>query len=140
LFWGALNKTTYICMENNLPPEQNQTPAPATTEAAEQASSFTINEQTVMAALSYLGILILIPFFVKKEDPFVHYHIKQGVVLLIPELILYVVSGMMYFLWPVWNIIWLIILGFTIVGVINCLTKKEKPLPFIGQYASKVNI
>ena len=127
-------------MENNPTPEQNQTPAPVVTQVTEQDSSFTINEQTVMAALSYLGILILIPFFVKKEDPFVHYHIKQGVVLLIPELILYVVSGMMYFLWPVWNIIWLIILGFTIVGVINCLTKKEKPLPFIGQYASRVNI
>ena len=127
-------------MENNPTPEQNQTPAPVVAQVTEQDSSFTINEQTVMAALSYLGILILIPFFVKKEDPFVHYHIKQGVVLLIPELILYVVSGMMYFLWPVWNIIWLIILGFTIVGVINCLTKKEKPLPFIGQYASRVNI
>lgn len=127
-------------MDNNLPPEQNQTPAPVVTTSNEPNSSFTLNEQTVMAALSYLGLLILIPFFVKKEDPFVRYHLKQGVVLLVPELIVYVASGLMYFLWPIWNIIWLVFLGFTIVGIINALTKKEKALPFIGQYASKVNI
>lgn len=127
-------------MENNLPPEQNPTPAPVAAPESEPNSSFTLNEQTVMAALSYLGILILIPFFVKKNDPFVHFHLKQGVVLLVPELIVYVASGMMYFMWPIWNIVWLALLGFTIVGVLNALTKKEKALPFIGQYASRINL
>lgn len=127
-------------MENNLPPEQNPTPAPVTTPESGPTSSFTLNEQTVMAALSYLGILILIPFFIKKDDPFVHYHLKQGVVLLVPELIVYVASGMLYHLWPIWNIVWLALLGFTIVGILNALTKKEKALPFIGQYASRVNL
>lgn len=127
-------------MENNLPPEQNPTPAPVAAPENEPNSSFTLNEQTVMAALSYLGILILIPFFVKKNDPFVHFHLKQGVVLLVPELIVYVASGMMYFMWPIWNIVWLALLGFTIVGVLNALTKKEKALPFIGQYASRINL
>lgn len=125
-------------MENNQPGEQAPvvTPAPTT----EPTSTITLNEQTVMAALSYVSILVLIPFFLKRHDSFVRFHIKQGIVLLVPELMVYVASGLLYFLWPVWNIVYLIFIGFMIVGILNALTKKEKALPFIGHFAEKITV
>jgi fumarate reductase subunit D len=128
-------------MENNPSTDQNQVVAEVkNTEPETQSSDFTFNEQTILAALSYLNLLILIPYFVKRNDPFVHFHIKQGVVLLIPELIVYVVSGIFYFLWPVWNILWLAFTALTIIGILHAVTKKQKALPVIGHFAEKVNI
>lgn len=130
-------------MENNLGNQEQHTEstpqAPQlTTESSEP--SFVLNEQTIFASLSYLSILVLIPLLTKKSDTFVQYHVKQGLVLLVPELIVYVVSGMFYFMWPVWSILNLGFLCLTIVGIIHALRKEEKPLPLIGQYADKINL
>jgi uncharacterized membrane protein len=127
-------------MENTPNQEHNTqiTPTPSADSSAEQ--NFVVNEQTIFASLSYLSILVLVPLLTKKNDPFVKYHIKQGLVLLVPELIVYVVSGMFYFMWPVWSILNLGFLCLTIVGIIHALRKEEKPLPLIGQFADKISI
>jgi uncharacterized membrane protein len=136
-------------MENN-PGNQDQN-NPNTTNTGEvvtenlstnesEESTFVINEQTIMASLSYLSILVLIPLLTKKDDPFVKYHIKQGLVLLAPELIIYVVSGVFLFMWPIWSILNLGFLCLTIVGIIHALRKEEKPLPLIGQFSDKITL
>jgi len=35
----------------------------------------------LQAALSYLGIAVFIPLFVYRNNPFVHFHARQGLVL-----------------------------------------------------------
>jgi len=46
-----------------------------------------------MASLAYLWILIIIPFFTDaKDNPFVKYHLKQGLVLIIFEVVGWVVA------------------------------------------------
>ena len=45
-------------------------------------------KNTLMAVLAYLGILILVPFLTDaKKDPFVKFHLKQGVALIIVEVV-----------------------------------------------------
>ncbi len=131
-------------MENNLGnEEQNQPNTPMTPVASathSEEENLTINEQTIFASLSYLNILVLIPLLTKKHDPFIQYHVKQGIVLLIPELVVYVAGGMFYFMWPVWSILNLGFICLTIVGIIHALRKEEKPLPLIGQFANKINL
>ncbi|MBF0153411.1 MAG: hypothetical protein HQL64_06710 [Magnetococcales bacterium] len=41
----------------------------------------------VMAALSYLGILALIPTLLARRDPFALYHARQGIVIWILEVL-----------------------------------------------------
>ena len=41
------------------------------------------SDRTLMVVLSYLGLLALIPYLTKKEDPEIHWHAKNGVGLLI---------------------------------------------------------
>lgn len=131
-------------MENNLGNEEQNQPntpvAPVTSTNQSEGENLTINEQTIFASLSYLNILVLIPLLTKKHDPFIQYHVKQGIVLLIPELVVYVAGGMFYFMWPVWSILNLGFICLTIVGIIHALRKEEKPLPLIGQFADKINL
>lgn len=96
------------------------------------------NNTTLMGVLSYLGILVIVPYLMAKDDPFVRFHIKQGVVLLGIEIVLWVVSGMLWWLLPVIAIVELALLVLIIIGIINVVQKKEKELPFIGSLSKHV--
>lgn len=112
----------------------------ATTEPKSEAATFDFNQNTLIAAASYVGPLVVIPFLTNREDPFTKFHIKQGLVLLIAYLILYVFSGFMYFLWPIISLINLGLFVLSIVGIVYTLQRKEKELPLIGQFASHIKI
>ena len=110
------------------------------------AGSVSVHNNAIMAALAYLGILIIIPFAVAKDDPFVKFHIKQGLVLLIGEVILYVLaavfSSLMFFTfitWFIWPVISLVFFALIVVGIVNAVTGKAKELPVIGHLANKFN-
>jgi len=51
-----------------------------------------VEENKVFAALSYLGILVLIPLLVKKDSKFAMEHAKQGLVLFIIEIVLWFIN------------------------------------------------
>ncbi|MBV8517522.1 MAG: DUF4870 domain-containing protein [Acidobacteria bacterium] len=76
------------------PPPGGYTPTPG-------ASS----DRTLWLVLSYLGILSLVPFFAKKDDPEVQWHAKNGVALFGAEIVVWIV---------------LLILGIVLRGVLSC--------------------
>jgi uncharacterized membrane protein len=140
-------------MDNNQ--EQRGTEAPTstsqpetvvtTTSAPSQAptpnSTFDFSQNSLIAAASYLGPLVVIPFLTNKEDSFTKFHIKQGLVLFAAYLILWVLSGfMIYMFWPIIQIVNLGLFILSLIGIVNTLQHKEKELPLIGQFASKINI
>jgi uncharacterized membrane protein len=102
-------------------------------------SSFEFNETNIMAALSYFGPLVIVPFLTKKDDAFVKFHIKQGIVLLIPGLFIYVFGWFLYFIYPVIVLINLCLFALAVYGIVKALQHKEDKLPFIGQFADKIN-
>ena len=95
-----------------------------------------------MAIFAYLWILIIIPFLTDaKKDPFVKYHLRQGLALIIFEIIGYFVAaiiGWIPFLgWLIVWLWWLASIILVIVGIVNVVKGEEKELPWIGQYGSK---
>lgn len=99
-----------------------------------------IEENKGITVLSYIGILCLIPLLSKKESKFAQYHAKQGVVLLIAEVITYVVFIIPFIGWLVGmlaSIMWLI---FAIMGIVNVVGGKAKELPLIGKFADKIKL
>ncbi|MGE5392334.1 MAG: DUF4870 domain-containing protein [Candidatus Saccharibacteria bacterium] len=118
---------------------QPQAPAvPAVPPAAADASN-----QMVMAILAYLGILILIPLLVAKDNQFVKFHIKQGLVLVIIWVaywFLTAVFGAIH-LWVlnmfVYPIVGLGTLILAIIGIINAVNGQQKELPVVGSLARK---
>jgi len=100
-----------------------------------------------MSVLSYLGLLWLIPFFVntRRNNPYVRFHMNQGLILLIISLIIQVIGAVVC---AVLDFFWLgfissivgvavdfvqfIIFVFEILGIVNVLKNTAKELPFIG--------
>lgn len=114
--------------------------APVTPTTAAPAPSTDTN--LLMGILCYLGPLVIIPYLMAKEEPFVKFHLKQGIVLAGIELVIYILSVSMLF-WHFWFILSLVNLGcliFSIIGIIYVVQKKETALPLIGGLAAKIAI
>lgn len=98
-----------------------------------------------MAIFAYLWVLIIIPFLTDaKDDSFVKFHLRQGLVLIVFDVIGWVANWFLWVLpvigWPIIWLWWLASLVFVIIGVINVLQGHEKELPFIGKYAENFKI
>lgn len=103
--------------------------SPDTTEEYDPAD---IKASKLMAVLSYLGILILIPLFLAKDSKFARFHTNQGIILLILNCAVYLFSlvnkGLITWILDV------IVLIYVIIGIVNAVQGKAKELPFIGKF------
>lgn len=95
------------------------------------------NNNKVMAILCYIGILWLVPLFTEhKNDPFVKFHINQGIILTIFAIVAEILAWIIGFI-PVlgglfsWAV-WIAIVVLFVIGIINAVNMEEKPLPVIG--------
>jgi uncharacterized membrane protein len=92
-----------------------------------------IEQNKVLAAVGYLGILFLIPLLAAKQSKFAQFHAKQGLVLFALEVIL----GFIPFLgWA----LELVLLVVSIYALVQALQGQWWELPYLGQYAKKINL
>lgn len=102
--------------------------------AEELGTSSSSGDDKLMAALSYLGILVLIPLLMKKESSFVQFHAKQGLVLFIAEVILWWIPFVgWFFLGPLVSIL-------ALIGLIMALMGKEWKIPVVWNIAEKIKL
>ena len=122
-------------------PEETPQPQPQTTETKSESKD--VEENKMMAVLSYLGILVLIPLLTKKDSPYAMFHAKQGLALLITEVIavpVYIVLAFIPFLgWFLSVVVWLFLLVMIILGIVNAASGNMKELPLIGPFGKKFN-
>lgn len=104
-----------------------------------------VQNNKVMAVLSYIGILVLIPILAAKESPFARFHANQGLILFLCEIIFAVANmilcvifaflGPLALLWTLVaalvNIAFLVLL---ILGIVNAAQGMAKELPLIGKF------
>jgi len=93
-----------------------------------------IKDNKFLAVLSYLGILFIIPLLLKPEDAFVKFHVKQGIILVIG----WVIGMVLYPFMDLGFLIHIVIVVFSIMGIINVSEEKMKDLPFVGELAKKL--
>lgn len=105
-----------------------------------QADPKDIAENKTLAAISYLGVLCLIPLLLKKESPFVQFHAKQGLVLFIAEIILCFVNIIPFLGQIMWLVVCLIFVIVSIQGIIKTLKGEWWTIPIISDYAKKINL
>ncbi len=102
----------------------------------EPVSSQQILEGKVFALLSYLTILCIIPLVIKRDNPFVLSHGKQGLVLFIGEVALFVASIIL----PMF-LIKIVYFAFGILslwGIIECLRGNFIKMPLVSEIAEKI--
>lgn len=102
-----------------------------------------VEQNKAMAIIGYLGILFLVPMLAVPKSKFAQYHAKQGMVLFITEVILWIAASIfavitlglgvaLYWIVSVVALVW------TILGIVNAASGQMKPLPVIGNIVGKV--
>ena len=84
----------------------------------------------VLAALSYVNILFLLPLLFAQDDEFAKFHARQGARLFVCNAIGTVLGSIFSIGW----IINLLLIYLMIVGIKNALNDKWEPLPYIGKF------
>ncbi|MBD3426265.1 MAG: hypothetical protein GF409_03420 [Candidatus Omnitrophica bacterium] len=99
-----------------------------------------LSGDNVYAILSYLWILCLIPVLMKKEDRFVRFHARQGLMLFIVEVGIGILSIIPY-LGGVIYIVGMLVCGLlSLAGIVNVLMGNEWKMPVISEWAEKIKI
>lgn len=92
-----------------------------------------ISDNRYLCILCYLGPLLLIPFFLRKDSPFVRFHVNQGLLLLIAEILIPIAANFVPFLgWAVNLAGWLFSLVCFFKGVSSAIQGRFDKLPLIG--------
>jgi len=101
------------------------------------ATNKDVEENKVMAAISYVFILCLIPLLGKKDSEYAQFHAKQGLILVISWFIIWVVGAV---IWPILFLGNIALAILSIMGIVNALAGKKWEMPFLGKYANKIKI
>lgn len=88
----------------------------------------------------FLGIIgFIIVLLARKNDKYAMYYGKQGLILFIAAVALQIVGAFIpvigwFIVWPIGSILLLVL---WIMGIVNSLSGKMKPVPIIGKYGEK---
>lgn len=95
-----------------------------------------IDDNKLIACLSYIGILCLVPLLAKKDSKFAHEHGKQGLVLMLAWVI-----GSFVFWFPLigWALM-LVMFVFNVMAFIKCLMGEFWEIPVLGALRNKFNL
>ena len=104
------------------------------------AESKGVQDGKIFAVLSYLWILCFIPLLLKKDNKFAVFHAKQGLVLFIAEIALWIVRIVPILGWFI-SIVGSLLCGIlALVGIVQALMGKYWKMPILGDYAEKIKI
>lgn len=92
-----------------------------------------LDENKILAAVSYLWIASIVVLMLKRDNEFVQFHAKQGLMLFITSVILMFIPMLGWFL----N---LVVFAFVIIGFVKAITGEKWQLPILGEFAKKINL
>ncbi len=104
--------------------------------ATEVFSLQDVADNKLVAALSYIGILFLVPLLVKKDSPFAQFHAKQGLVLSVAFFIGSFVFWIPLFGW----IAGLVLFVVDVRALIKTLSGEAWAIPVVKDAVKKLNI
>ncbi len=98
-------------------------------------------DNKALGAICYIPVIGLIMYFVKKDDSFVTFHAKQGSILTIIWIALWILSSVMF--WIFWPLYWVVgilemVIGImALIGLIKAAMGQMWKMPLIGDWADK---
>ncbi|TAL50614.1 hypothetical protein EPN81_02335 [Patescibacteria group bacterium] len=104
------------------------------------AASQDMQDDRLISAIGYLGILCLLPLLLRKESAFAQHHGKQGLVILLVWLALWFGMIIPFLGQIVWALGSLVLIILVILGMVNALQGKMWELPVLGKYAKQIKL
>ena len=100
-----------------------------------------IEKNKIIALFSYLSFLFIIPLIVAPNSKYARFHINQGIILCITNVICGVISGFLEFIPGLENIydltgtaLDILMTCLCVYGIYNAVNGKVKKLPVIGNF------
>lgn len=95
-------------------------------------------ESRILAGLAYVGVLCLIPLFGKKDDEFVQFHAKQGLVLFIAEAVAFFINIIPFVGQAIWSLLGIGFLAVSAFGAYKALKGEYWRMPVLGKYTREI--
>ena len=99
-----------------------------------------IDDNKLVSAIGYLGILCLIPLLLKKNSKYAQYNGKQGLVITIAWVILWIGNIIPLLGQIIWFVGSIALLVLVVMGVMNALQGNVWEMPYLGKYASQIKL
>jgi fumarate reductase subunit D len=98
-----------------------------------------IEECKAAAILGYIPFMCFVPLIKMKDNPFAVKHGKQGLLLFITEIlaVLFLLPKISDFFWSAVIILCVIL---ALGGILNAIQGKAFKIPYIGDWADKMNV
>lgn len=97
-------------------------------------------DDRLIAAIGYLGILCLVPLILKKDSAFAQHHGKQGLVLLIAWIVLWIGNVIPVLGQIVWMLGSIALIILMILGSVNALQGRLWQMPVLGAFAKQIRL
>lgn len=94
-----------------------------------------IEQNKLLAAISYFGIVCFVPLFLKKDSDFAQFHAKQGFLLFLLMIVSWLTIAI-----PILNLLNLFVLYLVIFGAYNAWSGRYWQMPILGKYVNKLNL
>ncbi len=92
-----------------------------------------VEKNKILGVLAYIWILFLVPLLAAKDSRFARFHALQGAALFVVGVGVSFIEWILpYGLWMLGRLLWLGVVALAIVGIINALQGRGRPLPLIG--------
>jgi drug/metabolite transporter superfamily protein YnfA len=102
-----------------------------------------VEQNKGVSALAYIPFLFFLPLVACPDSRFGRYHANQGLIFLIVSMIwsalFAAISAVLAFLWfigpaiiALLSLSWILFAAWFIIGIVNALGGRARPLPFIG--------
>lgn len=99
-----------------------------------------IEENKLVAAIGYLGILCLVPLLLKKDSGYAQHHGKQGLVITVAWVLLWIGNIIPVLGQIVWFIGSIALLILVVMGIMNAMQGNMWEMPYLGKYASQIKL
>jgi len=97
-----------------------------------------VQEGKIFAVIAYLFILCIIPLLFKKDNRFALFHGKQGLVIFIAEVAVFVVSVVPFLGAIIWHLGILLFGCLSLFGIVQALMGKYTKIPVVSTAADKI--
>jgi uncharacterized membrane protein len=106
----------------------------------EKKESTEVSEGKIFALLAYLSILCIIPLILKKDNKFCLFHAKQGLVLFIAEVAVFVLSVLPLIGAIIWRLGVLFFGLLSIWCIVQVLLSRYVRIPLVFELADKITL
>ncbi|MEX1997308.1 MAG: hypothetical protein WEA04_01350 [Candidatus Andersenbacteria bacterium] len=96
-----------------------------------------VDDDKLYAVLAYLTVLVVVPLLLKRNDPFVAWHARQGLVVLLGLILSLVIAA---WIPRLGNFLFLVLLAANVIALVQVLLGRRWKIPLLGTIATRFRI